>query len=338
MRAQARIILLAVVLLSGCGKKSVLRHPAPYPWEKGLAPGQVQMLGPSVLSTGKFELNASLNQDGREVWITRAGGGSFDDEMTILSSAWRDSGGWSTPVVAPFSGRFIDADPFLTRDGKRLYFASKRTEDGKPKSDFDIWYVDRTKGGWGEPVRLPEPVNSDEHDVSPWVVDDGTLWFASRRDGGEGEYDIWYAPKRGDGFGDPVNAGPAINTIGTEVDVSLSRNGTLLIFASQDQPIHFGSGDLYLMVLGSDGSWVGPYNLGQPVNSSGMECCPALGPNDRILLFTSTRSLGHGFTPRTGGEGMEVEGLPDIPGNGLGDIYFVDLLTLPVIQEIGWSP
>ena len=262
----------------------------------------------------------------------------FDDDMTILSSTWDDRKGWSTPVVAPFSGTFVDADPFLTRDGKRLYFASKRTVDGRSKGDFDLWYVDRTSTGWGEPVRLPDPINSDEHDVSPWVLDDGTLWFASRRDGGEGDYDLWYALKKGDGFSDPINAGPAINSLGTEVDVCLSRNGSLLIFASQDQVVHFGSGDLYLMVRGENGAWIGPYNLDQPVNSSSMECCPALGPNDRILLFTSTRSLGHGFVPPSEGLGAEQEQLPNIPGNGLGDLYIVDLLTLPVIQEIGWSP
>ncbi|MFH0883970.1 MAG: hypothetical protein V2A56_13355 [bacterium] len=338
MRGQVTTLLLAVILFTGCGKRNGTKHFTPYPWEKGLKPGQVSLLGASVLSTGGFELNASLNEDGREIWITRAGGGTFDDDMTILSSSWDDNKGWSAPVVAPFSGTYVDADPFLTRDGKRLYFSSKRTEDGRSKGDFDIWYVDRVKDGWGEPVRLPEPINSDEHDVSPWIVDDGTLWFASRREGGEGDYDIWYALKRGDGFSDPINAGPAINSIGTEVDVCLSRNATLMIFASQDQPIHFGSGDLYLMLRGHDGGWIGPYNLGQPVNSDGMECCPALGPNDRILLFTSTRSLGHGFVPPSGEQGAEQVKLPDIPGNGLGDLYIVDLLTLPVIQEIGWSP
>jgi hypothetical protein len=305
------------------------------------------MIGSGVISTGEFEMNGAVSEDGFELYFSRSGGHTFGEGMTIYHSRWVDST-WSEATVSPFSGKFVDGDPFLTRDGSRLYFASKRTETGAAKGDFDLWYVERRGDGWSEPFRLPSPINSPEHDVSPWVTDDGVLWFSSRREGGEGDYDIWYAEPEGDGFGDPVNAGPTVNTLGVEVDVCLTGDSQILLFASHDQPVHFGSGDIYLMARTEDG-WVGPYNLGQPVNSEGMECCPSITPDNHLLIFSSTRTMGRAIAPSEGyGEGYEDDlssgaldsgpSVPDVPGNGLGDLYVVNLPNLSVVQEISWAP
>src|SRR3546814_20444319 len=57
----------------------------------------------------------------------------------------------------------IEADPAITHDGKRLYFISSR--HAPEKEDFDIWYVDRAEEGWGQPVRLPAPVNTTNSEI-----------------------------------------------------------------------------------------------------------------------------------------------------------------------------
>lgn len=338
MRGSSRIILSTLVLLLffvGCGQRK--RELERYEWANSLSGNEVRMLAPGVISGGEFEMNAALSQDGGELYFSRSSGMSDGDGSTLFHSSWRDSH-WTTPDKLPFSGSGVDADPFLTRDGKRLYFTSKRREGGGVKGDFDLWYADRTDSGWSEPVRLPEPVNSPDHDVSPWITGDGSLWFSSRREGGEGEYDIWYAPAVEGGFGQPVNAGPSVNTLGVEVDVCLSEDGRLMIYASHDQPVHFGSGDLYALIRGEDG-FVGPYNLGQPVNSEAMECCPSISPDGKLLLFASTRSLGRTIAPAENPEGeLDAPQIPNTPGNGLGDIYVTDLSELLVVQEFGWSP
>jgi hypothetical protein len=53
--------------------------------------------------------------------------------------------------VAPFSGQYSDADPFITTDGQRFFFISTRPVDGKRKEDNDIWMMEKKGAGWGVP-------------------------------------------------------------------------------------------------------------------------------------------------------------------------------------------
>jgi WD40-like Beta Propeller Repeat len=51
------------------------------------------------------------------------------------------NGQWSRPEIAPFSGRYMDADPYVTSDGKQLFFISNRPVDPKSEQlndNFDI--------------------------------------------------------------------------------------------------------------------------------------------------------------------------------------------------------
>src|SRR5690242_3001741 len=76
--------------------------------------------------------------------------------------------GWETPVDASFAGDGVEADPIITSDGKHLYFISTRSTDGQHHNDLDIWRADRQPDGkWGEPRRLPEPLNSRAQEWFP---------------------------------------------------------------------------------------------------------------------------------------------------------------------------
>lgn len=83
---------------------------------------------------------------------------------------------------------------------------------------------------WSEPVNAQDLdgssslINTQYNDGCPIVSPyDGSLYMASNRPGGHGDLDIWIAPKNGDGWGDPVNAGPTINTPAQEFCPSPSR-------------------------------------------------------------------------------------------------------------------
>jgi hypothetical protein len=71
-----------------------------------------------------------------------------------------------------------ESQPYVTSDGKRLYFASERA-GGFGKSD--IWYSERQpNGAWGAPINAGPVINTAEDEVSPFV-DPATsrLYFAS---------------------------------------------------------------------------------------------------------------------------------------------------------------
>src|SRR5262245_37788388 len=96
-----------------------------------------------IVSTGEFESHPAFTPDGRTIYFVRSTP-AFTD-WTIYVAHYAD-GRWSVPKIAPFSGKHRDADPFITADGKQLYFISDRPVDGLPKQDMDIWLMDRTDG------------------------------------------------------------------------------------------------------------------------------------------------------------------------------------------------
>jgi WD40-like Beta Propeller Repeat len=93
-----------------------------------------------------------------------------------------------SPEIAPFSGHSNDADPFIAKDGRFLFFMSNRPlnrADERPKGDSDIWVMERQSNGtWGSPKNAGEPVNSSANEFYPRADDAGTLYFGSDRPGG----------------------------------------------------------------------------------------------------------------------------------------------------------
>ena len=116
-------------------------------------------------------------------------GSSDSGRRTIYRSELRN-GAWSAPAPAPFSGEFSDDDPFVSPDGRWLYFVSERpADDSDEEADADIWRYDLLDG-----ERLQHlSVNSEAAEYSPVVTASGTLYFASARDGGFGQGDLYRA-------------------------------------------------------------------------------------------------------------------------------------------------
>src|SRR5580658_2112220 len=113
-----------------------------------------------VISTPYTEWATSFTPDGKTVYSSQ--GAVY---WTIVCSRLTD-GKWAKPKVAPFSGQWNDTDPFVSPDGRHLFFISNRPVDGadqsKPNKNYHIWYVDHLSGDeWSAPHHLDAPINSD---------------------------------------------------------------------------------------------------------------------------------------------------------------------------------
>jgi Tol biopolymer transport system component len=115
---------------------------------------------PAPIASDQYESSPTFTPDGRELYFMRS---------TPQFAQWRilrsrcESGAWSTPQAPRFAATppALDADPFVSADGNRLYFVSTRQNRDGGGGQLDIWRVARRDDGdWGEPQRLPEPVNS----------------------------------------------------------------------------------------------------------------------------------------------------------------------------------
>lgn len=285
-----------------------------------------RVFGDGVISTGDFESHPAFTPEGKTLYFLKdTPTFSF---WTIVVSHW-GKGKWTMPEVAPFSGQYSDADPFISPDGSKFFFISNRPLDkkpnGKPKDDLDIWMMEKTATGWSEPKNLGAPVNSSADEWYPTMAANGTLYFGSSRVGGKGRTDIYRAPLVNGKYATPENLGDAINTKSDEFEPFIAPDESFLIFMAA-RPGGQGRSDLYFSAK-RNGAWTEAVNLGDKINSSGSEYSPKISPDGKYFFWTSTREIEN--TPRD--KPLTYQQLMRklrSPGNGLGDIYQIDLSAL----------
>jgi hypothetical protein len=76
------------------------------------------------------------------------------------------------------------------------------------------------------------------------------------------------------------------------------------------------------------GAWSALRHLPAPISSAAEDTSPALSPDGKSLLFTSERGGLTEHGPRLSFSALE--GILHGPGNGLGDIYSVDITALGI--------
>src|SRR5262245_37927904 len=274
-----------------------------------------ELFGAGIVSTGDFESHPAFTPDGRTLYFVKSTP-QFTDWKIYVTQL--EDGRWSTPRIAPFSGKQRDADPFVSADGKALYFISDRSPDGKPKEDMDIWVMERAaNGAWGEPRNLGAPVNSTGSEWLPRLTASGTLYFGSDRPGGLGKTDLYRARRAGGTFAAPENLGPAVNSAAEEYEGAIAPDESFIVLMAAGRPDDRGGGDLYFSER-KDGAWTPARNLGPAINGPGLEIGPSWSPDGKSLYYSSARRAAD--IPR--GE------RPNRARNGLGDIYRIDLGAL----------
>lgn len=284
-------IVVLSISLSGQESKTVLKGP----WFGQKPPGMVpEIFAPGFISTGARELNSAFTPDGKEFYFSI----STPGKGYRIYYSKQTAEGWTEPQKVSFSGEYSDVDMFITKDGKRMYFGSTRPVNGA-KSDFKIWYVDRTKGGWSEPEYFDSPVNNMKRSLYVTVSDKGAMYFQGIRDDSFGDRDIYYSEFIGEKYTEPKHLGREINSEFGEGDVLIAPDESFIIVSIVGRPDSRGDGDIYISFKQRDGTWSDLMNMGSLINSQGSDYCPMLSPDNKYLFFTSTRT-------------------------GNGDIYWVD--------------
>ncbi len=199
---------------------------------------------------------------------------------------------WTPPVEASFSVGHFASSPFFSADGKRLYFHYANYTGPEP---YDIWMVQRTAQGWGEPFHLPSPINSDYKDGCYSETKDGIVYFASNRPGGfDNKGDIWRTHQI---TGQPLkveNLGATVNSSAWESGPCIAPDESYLIFVSE-RPGGFGHSDLYITFKKEDSSWTAPVNM--EMSKAGINLKNAatdsatLSPDGRYLFFSRSGDI-----------------------------------------------
>ena len=309
--------LLCAGFLLACGA-----HAAPAPYAATSPLREPSLFAPGIISTGDYESHAAFTPDGATVYFLKDSPGFHF--WTIFVSDFK-SGNWNTPRLASFSGQYRDADPFITADGKHFFFISDRPVPGKSHHDLDIWTMQRDGAGWTAPRNLGAPVNSDGQEWYPSVAADGTLYFGSDRPGGKGRTDLYRARLVDGKYSEPENLGDAINSAQEEYEPWIAPDQSYLLFMADNRE---GRGDSDIFVSWQcRGSWTKAEPLGAGVNSTGNEYAPKISPDGKYFFWSSTRTDVAKLSQKPFDTEAYLQRI-HAPGNGLGDIYQIDLDAL----------
>ncbi len=145
---------------------------------------------------------------------------------------------------------------------------------------------------WGPAKKLPDTVNSPYKDFGVSVSADGTeIYFASTRDGGALNPDIYYSRRQGSGWTPAQKVPGQINTNLYEGEPCLSWDGRRLYFPRGDYST--GEVDIYVAER-SGGGWGKPYKIPGKVNKEGYwEDNPAVSGDGSTLYFVGGRWPGN---------------------------------------------
>jgi tetratricopeptide (TPR) repeat protein len=265
----------------------------------------------------KFPLNVEFENLGKEVNSEFPDYYPFvtDDESTLLFTSRKSgnignqlevdgyyssdiyistakNGVWQKPrnIGPPINTRLDEQVVGLTADGTKMFVYLDHID-----SLGNIYISEKKAASYGKEIKLNNNVNSGLETSGCIAPSGDIIFFASQRDGGLGETDIYMARKLPNGqWALPQNLGPNINTKYKEDFPRMASDGKTLYFSSQG---HSSMGDFDLFKSEWDeenNTWSAPKNLGYPLNTA---------DDDRQISITSDQRAAYVSRAREGGMG-----------------------------------
>lgn len=225
---------------------------------------------------------------GNDIWVA---------DRDTLDSPWQPPKNLGEPINSAASD-FCPTPVW----GRWLFFVSERLDNGTetPPCGGGDMYLSRQSpaGDWSPPAMLacaPEGPNFSGPERSPSLVQTwfGTFLFYSSN-GGSGDQDIYMSRMRADGSFGP---GEVVKELSTEFDdimpnVRERNDGSFEIVFSSNRPTWGkhqpakGGQDVYIAhSWWPTGQWSPPQNMGNAVNTAGVEQRATLSADGKRLYF-----------------------------------------------------
>lgn len=228
----------------------------------------------------------------------------FLDLYQVKINRGNNSLSYGSPLkisASKINSNYHEANVAITNNGQTMYFTrdnlSKRnrlqyTKDGTTHLELFKATLDQKTKEWTNLEVLPfnDDVFSTGHPaLSP---DNKKLYFASDREGGFGESDIYVVDINNDGtYSQPRNLGENVNTAGRELFPSIDNDGVL--YYSSDGLVNYGLLDIYKSDILNNPD-AKSKNIGEPFNT---------GFDDFSYVFNSETKEGYLSSNREGGKG-----------------------------------
>jgi len=146
----------------------------------------------SHISTKYWESHGCFSKDGQTLYFTSNRKGTLGG-LDIWKSQRQEDGSWGEPVNLgePVNTRYNEESPYLTEDGKTLYFSSYGHYN---MGGYDIFYATQNPDStWAEPVNLGYPINTTGDDMHFQPVRNGFGGYMSRlEENSQGRLDLYF--------------------------------------------------------------------------------------------------------------------------------------------------
>jgi hypothetical protein len=215
-------------------------------------------LGPPVNTAGG-EDSPFVTPDGNTLYFFFTPDVSIPAEKSILDGVtgiWmsrRSGEEWSEPervLLAKPGQPALDGCEMVI--GDRMYFCSARTGNTKP---IEWYYATLQEGVWSDATNAGEWMNQTT-EVGEMHITSGyrDIFFASQRAGGQGGFDLWVSHSTPDGWSEPENLGPQVNTAADENRPFVRYDGQELWFDSASRNGRPGP-STFRCLRQTDGTW-----------------------------------------------------------------------------------
>lgn len=192
--------------------------------------------------------------------------------------------------------------PIISPSGRYLFFAryDRTGEVSYGRQDEDIWFTSKKlDGSWEAAREIGSPLNNKgSNAVISISVDENTLFLANRYDD-RGAYvggglSVAQRTKFGWSLPEAVRISNFYNKskIGAQ-NFCFSANRKVMIMSVQRDDT-YGKVDLYISFLQPNGYYSKPLNMGENLNSMGVEYAPFLAADGTTLYFASDGHPGYG--------------------------------------------
>ena len=163
----------------------------------------------------------------------------------------------------------------------------------KVQEDFFISQWKDTS--WGLMQNAGNPLNTMDNEGAQTLSGDGRfmIFTACNRSDGLGRCDLYWSEKEGDKWSIPKNLGKPVNTSYSETQPSITPDGRTLYFSS-DRPGGKGQHDIWVSQQIAGDQWSQPENMGDSINTGGIEMSPFIHPDNQSLYFSSNEHIGLG--------------------------------------------
>lgn len=277
---------------------------------------------PMLSPNGKvlyFVSNSPGGQGGLDIWFSK-----------------KVSGNWDIPKpLNSINTQYDETFPYVGKDGN-FYFSSNRPNG---KGGFDIYIAENDENETWKSARninnariskskvrlaFPATINTINDEVSPFLSDDGTSLYFSRKDN-QGKYDIYAC-----GFKKEATTETSELEISLLLKISLRDRCTSL---DKDTTSDDFLGLVTVIIEDEAGNIIGKVKNGEEFPNLKRNSTYTLKVHNPIYICTPIK-----FTTSDFDELIEKELVVDIVGSDLGTIVFSDQSGVPYFITGYWRP